>query len=159
MTSNTSTPPPKDILKILVILHGAFTIAPFIFSLVILFLLENYSIFNISDISTIYYIIPFVALAIIYAGTSFFKVQLSNIEIDFSLKQKLSSYQTASIIRYAMVEGSAFLCIGIALVSEQIVFLIITWCILVYMYSLRPTKEKIIKDLKLNLSERKELNK
>ncbi|MBT8243784.1 MAG: hypothetical protein HKP48_01660 [Winogradskyella sp.] len=84
---------------------------------------------------------------------------MSQIKLDLPLNQKLTHYQTASIIRYALIEGPAILCFIITLISEQVSFLIIGWCILVYMYTIRPTKDKVLKDLRLSLEERIQLSK
>ncbi|ARV08916.1 hypothetical protein BTO05_04430 [Winogradskyella sp. PC-19] len=158
MQQNLTNTSPKHIIKTLTIIHAAFIAGPFIFSLVILFISSEISIFNTDNIPAAYYIIPFVALIIIYAGLRFFRNQLSKIDKQSPLNQKLVNYQTAFIIKCASIEAPAFLCIMLTILSGETVFLIITWSILLFLYTIRPKKEKVIADLSLSFDERKLLN-
>lgn len=156
MQQNSSNISPKNFIKTLTIIHAAFIIGPLIFSFIILFLSSEISIFNTDNIPVTYYVIPFVALLIIYAGLRFFKNQISKIEKTLPLNQKLASYQTAFIIKCASVEAPAFLCIMLTILTGETVFVIIAWMILLLLYKFRPTKEKIIENLSLSFDERKE---
>ncbi len=155
--SQTTSGSPKSTLKTMETLYYAFMSAPLLFSFVILIINEDYSFFNQNHMSTFYYFVPFAAVGIIYIGLTIFKNQVSNIKSDLSLSKKLSQYQSATIIKCAMLEGPALLCVVLALLSQQLVFIIIAWCILVFMYMMRPTKAHVINDLQLNSEERSQL--
>ena len=158
MSTTSERTQPKQILKTLTILYYAFIAAPLLLSLVILMMIKNYTVFEKSEFQTFYYAIPFLAIGLIYVGLTIFKTQISHIKSDLSLNKKLSQYQSATIIKSALLEGPALLCVVLTLISEQLVFIIIAWCILVFMYIMRPTKERVINDLKLNSKERSQLN-
>ena len=149
---------PKKFLKTLSTLHMAFCAAVLVFSIVILIVIEDYSIFDRLNINSIYYIFPFVAVTVVYASQFIYRSIINNLKPKSDLNKKLAIYQTANVIRYAMIEGPSILCIVACLITNQLVFIIIAWCILAYLYTLKPTKEKLIKDLSLNFEERTELN-
>lgn len=90
MNYNSSNLSAKSILKTLKIMHAAFIVGPLIFSLIILFVSSEISIFNTENTPAAYYVIPFIALIIIYAGMRFFKNQLSQIEKQLPINQKLT---------------------------------------------------------------------
>ena len=60
------------------------------------------------------------------------------------LKEKLVPYQSASVVRYAIIEGSAFLILIIA--PDFIIFGVL---LIVYLILLMPTEYRIKRDLKL----------
>jgi hypothetical protein len=159
MTANTSPQnTPKASLKVMAILHLAFTVMPLIFSLVILIVINNYSIFNFENIDLIYYLFPLIAMTVVYLSSIVFNNLLTKIERTHSLQEKLNKYQTASIIKYAMLEGSAILCIVTALITAHVIFIGIAWAIIAYLYLQKPTGDIVIKDLALNMTERKALS-
>ncbi len=55
------------------------------------------------------YIVPLIAMTSYFGGNLIFNRTLSNISEKSSLKQKLSQYLRAGIIRYALLEGAAFI--------------------------------------------------
>ena len=78
-----------------------------------------------------------------YFLTNFlFIKKIKEINRNLEFKDALGPYQSASIIRWAILEGSAF-CLLI-LKPELLVFGVL---ILVYLISLRPTEAKIKADL------------
>lgn len=157
MPSNLQPISPKSFLKTLALLHLAFTIASFALSLIILFVLDNYIVFNIENLDSVYYILPIVALTIVYMSSVVFKNLIKSVNKNQALKDKLAKYQTASIVKYAMIEGPAVLCSVLALITGQLVFIVIAWCIIGYLYLAKPSDESVIKDLKLDINERNEL--
>ncbi len=89
---------------------------------------------NIDSSSIVYVIIPVAAILI---GNFLFKSQLKKIEDNFAL------YQTASLIRWAILEGMAFF-----ILFSKPDFVIFGILLIVYLVSLMPTEERIKNDLK-----------
>lgn len=88
-------------------------------------------------------------LAGVFLGTYLYKNQLASIKNEMSLQQKLTTYQTAALIRYALIEGAA-LFMGVQfLTSGNLLYASIAFVALATMMYLRPTKDKIAVDLKL----------
>lgn len=101
--------------------------------------IEKLRIPVIDSSSLVYVAIPVVAFVL---SSFLFKSQLKQIDPKLKLEEKLPIYQTASIMRWAVLEGAAFLIL--ILKPEFILFGIL---ILIYLIFLRPTAERIDNDL------------
>lgn len=104
--------------------------------------LESLNIPPIDSSSIVYLIIPVLAIVL---SSILFKTQLKQINPKLKLEDKLPIYQTASIMRWAVLEGAAFLIL--ILKPEFILFGIL---LILYLIFLRPTEERITNDLSNN---------
>ena len=131
----------QEQLKIFKIIHIALVVG----LIMAYFFLGNLSDFSqlkmpeINNENMIYLTIPIVAFLL---SNLLFKRLVSKIESNLSLKQKLVAYQSATIVRYAILEGAAF--IILIIFPKFIVFGIL---LIVYMALLRPTEQRIKRDL------------
>lgn len=103
------------------------------------------------------YIVPVFALLGYFGSQFVFKNILSKIRTDAKLDEKLNTYQTASIIKYALIEGPAFLAIVAYNSSGNALPLVIGICLILYLAVQRPNLEKIIENLPLTLEEKRKL--
>ena len=103
--------------------------------------LDKLKIPTIDSSSIIYIAIPIVAFVL---SNFLFQSQLKQVDPKIELENKLPIYQTASIIRWAILEGAAFL---ILFLKPD--FLLFGILILLYLVFLRPTQERIADDLKI----------
>ena len=101
---------------------------------------QSLKIPTIDSTSVVYLIIPVLAIVM---GNFIFKSQLKQANPQLTPEENLPVYQTASIIRWAILEGAAFV---ILFVKPD--FLLIGILLIIYLASLRPTEEKITNDLK-----------
>ncbi|SCY96648.1 hypothetical protein SAMN02927916_4406 [Flavobacterium anhuiense] len=101
--------------------------------------LETLNIPAIDSNSILYLVIPVLAFVL---SSILFKAQLKQIDPKLKLEDKLPVYQAASIMRWAVLEGAAFLILFIK--PEFILFGIL---LIVYLLYLRPTEERITNDL------------
>ncbi|CAM3603043.1 MFS transporter [Flavobacterium chungbukense] len=104
--------------------------------------LEKLKIPDVSTLSIIYTLIPILAYII---STFLFRSQIKQIDPKLKLEDKLPFYQAASIMRWAILEGAAF--ILLFLKPDYILF---GFLIIVYLIFLRPTEERIKNDLSDN---------
>lgn len=104
--------------------------------------LEKLKIPAVSTLSITYTLIPILAYII---STFLFRSQIKQIDPKLKLEDKLPLYQAASIMRWAILEGAAF--ILLFLKPDYILFGIL---IIVYLIFLRPTEERIKNDLSDN---------
>ena len=100
--------------------------------------LENLKMPSIDKASVIYLLIP---ISSIFLSNLLYKSQVNNIDSKLKLEEKIPFYQTASIIRLAILEGAAFL---ILFLKPD--FLIFGILIIVYIIFLRPTETQFRKD-------------
>ena len=112
--------------------------------------------FNATDILS--FIIPSFLFVSIFLGKFLFKKNISEIKKTETLSKKLGSYQTAFIIQAAIAEGVTILAIIIYGQNVNLLFLAVSLVSLLYYLTLKPSKEKIINDLQLNIEERQSLN-
>lgn len=101
--------------------------------------IKNLKGFELNSPDLIYYAIPLIAY---FLSNFLFIKKIKKIDQNLEFKDVLGAYQSASIIRWAILEGSAF-CLLI-LKPELLVLGIL---ILLYLISLRPTVDKIKGDL------------
>ncbi|MTH16505.1 MFS transporter [Flavobacterium sp. LC2016-01] len=101
--------------------------------------IEKLRIPSIDTSSAVYILIPVLAFVL---SSFLFKSQLKQINPKLKLEEKFPIYQTASILRWAVLEGAAFLIL--ILKPDFILFGIL---ILIYLIFLRPTAERIDNDL------------
>ena len=100
--------------------------------------LENLKMPSIDKASVIYLLIP---ISSIFLSNLLYKSQVKNIDSKLKLEEKIPFYQTASIIRLAVLEGAAFL---ILFLKPD--FLIFGILIIIYIIFLRPTETQFRKD-------------
>ncbi|MFH7000037.1 MFS transporter [Flavobacterium sp. FlaQc-57] len=94
---------------------------------------------SINSSSAIYLSIPVLAFVL---STFLFRSQLKQIDPKLKTEDKFPIYQTASITRWAILEGAAFLILFLK--SDFVLFGVL---IIVYLVFLRPTEERINNDL------------
>lgn len=106
---------------------------------------------------------PFVIVGCVLAvvalvGHQFlFKKSLEKINTGDDLTIKLQKYQGASIVKWAVIEASAMLCIIGAFVTKSVILLLIAGILIVYFYTLKPSKEKLFSDLELSREEKQQI--
>lgn len=101
--------------------------------------MESLTIKSIDSSEIVYVVIPILAFVL---SNFLFKSQLKQANPKLELEDNLPIYQTASIIRWAILEGSAFLILFLC--PDFLIFGIL---IIVYLAFLRPTEERINSDL------------
>jgi hypothetical protein len=133
----------KEKLKTLQIIHLAITLG-IVFAY--FFVLDKNVLINlkfpkIDSNSITFVLIPFIA---IFLSNLMYKNGISKIDSSLSLENKFGVYQTSSIIRWAILEGAAF--VLLFLKPDFFVFGII---IIIYLVTIRPTEDKVNIDLDL----------
>lgn len=102
------------------------------------FSIETLKIETIDSSEIVYLLIPVMAFVL---SNFLFKMQLKQVNPKQDLLEKLPVYQTASIIRWAILEGAAFV-----LLILKPDFMVLGILIIVYLLFLRPTEDKITVD-------------
>jgi thiosulfate reductase cytochrome b subunit len=101
----------------------------------------------------------FAAVSGIFAGNLIFRKKLEQLADLKNLNEKLTGYQSALIVKYALVEGPAFFTIVAYLLTANILFPVITVFLVFVLFLSAPRKEKLISELNLSLTETNVLNK
>lgn len=104
--------------------------------------IADFKIPSIDSGSIIFALIPLITIVL---SNFMFKNMISKIDSKLSIENKIGVYQTSSIIRWAILEGAAF--VLLFLKPDFFVFGII---IIIYLLTIRPTEDKVNIDLNLN---------
>ena len=130
-------------IKTIQIIHMALTLGVTL----AYFFLSNLTSFNDLfilpeiDKNSIYIgIIPIIAYIF---SNIMFKSMLSKIDKKLKIESNLGAYQTASLVRWAILEGAAFI-----IIMYNPKFILFGAMLIVYLALLRPSERTIIQDLK-----------
>jgi hypothetical protein len=133
----------KEKVKTLQIIHLAITmgVAFAYFFVLDKSVLVDFKIPVIDSNSIIFALLPVVAIIL---SNIMFKNMISKIDSNLSDEAKINIFQTSSIIRWAILEGVAF--VLLFLKPDFFIFGIV---IIVYLLTIRPTEDKVNNDLNL----------
>ncbi len=101
--------------------------------------IETINAQSINSSDYIYFTIPIIAF---FLSNFLFKSQLKQVDTKLKPEDNLPIYQTASIVRWAVLEAAAFF---ILFMKENLLLLGII--IIAYLVFLRPTEDRINRDL------------
>ncbi|MBW8244339.1 hypothetical protein K1F50_16135 [Muricauda oceani] len=99
-------------------------------------------------------IVPVVALASIFLGDFIFKKILGSASQKNGLREKLGKFQTASILKYVLLEGASLFSMVIFSNTQNLVHLILGIVLILYLFLQLPTKQKIESALDLKGAEK-----
>ena len=159
MNNSTIKITPKNFIQTLTLIHIALVIGVLIFTTVVYNITKDWRLdFNIkADVITV---LPLVlATGGIFIGAFFYKSRMKALVNKSSLKEKLMGFQTASIVKFAMLEGPILFCIVVGMLTHNLVYLLLAVMLILYFISLRPTKVKVEKDLNLKGEHKSQFNK
>ena len=100
------------------------------------------------------FIVPLAALGGIYIGHLLYQKQIRLAATQNTLRGKITSYQTAFLIKMALAEGPALLAIIAATNTKNLLYLCIGGVLVVYMMLLKPNKERIARELAFTMNQK-----
>ena len=149
---------PKTFVKTISIIHFALLGGIIMFGAFVYFQNNNW-ILNIENTEDIFLmVVPLTILAGVLMGSIIYRKKVNSLKDRQSLKEKLTGFQEALILKYALIEGPAFLSIVAAMLTGNSLYLIISGVLVLYMLSLKPTQRKIEQGLELSRAMRDELS-
>lgn len=145
---------PRNFLKTLSFLHLALCIGLAAFAFFAFW--KNGSFKALLDYGNVLiYIVPILGAIGYFLSQYIYDNLVRKIDADKPLTTKLGRFMTASIIKYALLEGAAFLAFLSYLFSGNAMFFVIGLFLLVYLYFQRPTKTKVMDEIPLTFEEKK----
>lgn len=145
---------PKAFLRTLSLIHYALCAGLVLFTLLAYWQIGGFNVAASSG-DIFVYIVPTVAM-IGYFGSKFIHQKLiRNLPKEEKLATKLSRYQAASIIQYALIEGPAIIAIFAYFQSGTALYLVIALALLIYLFAQRPTQNRLLQEIPLNFEEKK----
>lgn len=149
---------PRHFIKTITIIHLGLLSAPTLFGFVAYAQAKDTFLDYSNTDDTFMLVVPIIALSGIFMGNLLFKQSLIAARKADSLQNKLAKFQTASLIKYALIEGPAFLAAVAFFQTNNLTYLYIAAILILYLYILRPTKDKIEKGLQLRGDDRDKFN-
>src|SRR6266481_8276443 len=150
-------PSPQAAAKMLPMIHLALLIGQVLFGTVVYNITPQKGFSFDGSANPFIYLSLALAFGGFTAGNILFTKQLQKIEPESTLSQNLVTYQTAFIIRMALLEGPSLFSIVAYMLSGNLFFLAVFCLIILYFIFIRPTKDKIVNDLNLDYNEKAEL--
>lgn len=144
---------PKTYLNTLLFVHGALLVGVLLFTMYIYATGQDFSVGFSNNKNVFVYLVPTIAMLSYFISNYLFGKQLRDIKKLNSLNGKLALYLQACIVRYAFLEGAAIFSTIAYGLDNNIFFLVISLLLILYLFKLRPTINKVISDLELNLEE------
>lgn len=144
----------KSYFKSLKFLHLALVSGLVIFFVVALIQGEGFNT-DLSANRTLLYLVPVLALGGYFGSQVLFKKMLSGTQTSDPLETKLKKFQSASHIKYIIIEAPAFLALFAYYTTGNALPLIIAGCLLAYLFVQRPTKKIILENLPLSAAEKR----
>ena len=147
----------KSFLKTLSIMHLSLVIGLVIFTLIAIAQGKGFNT-NTDQSNTLLYLVPILALIGYFGSKHLFKKMLSDVKESDALVEKLKKFQSASHVKYALIEAPAFFALYVYYDSGNALPLVIAICLLAYLFVQRPTKNRISNRLSLSSEELRTLD-
>jgi len=149
----------RNFFKANQIVHIAFIIGLVFFALISFFLqLQGFGSLGQEFNRASVFIVPVIAICGIIASKLTFKRKLNDCIGKTSLKDKLTEYRSALIIKFAIIEVATFITILSYLLTGDLILLAIVGFLIIVFATYRPSKEKLFLDLELSQPEKQLLN-
>ncbi|MCQ0111704.1 hypothetical protein [Zhouia amylolytica] len=150
MKNQTDTITPKEFLKTIGIIYLALLTGLIGFGIYIFLQKESWQFKFNNESDPFFYLVPLLAISGIFMGQYLFNKQISTTNDKESLREKLSGFQAAAILQYALIEGPAMLGLVASLKTGNLLYITISGLLILYFIMLRPGKERIEKHLRLS---------
>ena len=138
-------------LKTILLIHIALCTGVLLFAGVALVMNSGALTFNmaINHDDPIEYLAPIMAVTVIALSTILFNKLIGEIDYTSRPVNRFTKYQTAFIVKMALLEGGALMNIVACIITKNALFLAIAAIVFFIMSAARPTKDKVYGQLGL----------
>lgn len=148
----------KNYFKTLSIIHLFLVLGLAVFTGFVLFQNKGFKA-NTNEDNVFLYIVPIAALIGYFGSQLVVKKLMGTIKRTATLQQKLSTFQSSQIIKFACIEAPAILGLFAYYSSGNALPLVISICLLAYLVVQRPNKERLLRFTPLTPDERRLIEK
>lgn len=147
-TNSLQDQTPKQYLRSVQLIHIALLLGMIIFAGVTYYMNPSTEII-MSESGAFIFVVPVIIILGILLGNFIFKKLINRTFRQESLKTKLDNYLSALIIKFAFVEGPSLLALVAYLLSGNLIYMFFAIGLMIYFFTLKPSKNSIITTLKL----------
>ena len=94
-----------------------------------------------------------IGLLIMIFSRIIYNRRISGFDLGTDLLAKITNYRTSKIIVWAMIEGTCIFTLVITMFSSHYIYIVVFIFLVGYYILLRPTRESLINDMRLNSEE------
>ena len=105
--------------------------------------LQSLNFLNFDKIDSSNFIFLLIPVVAIILGNYLYKDNMQKVDTTLKDEEKIGTYQTASLVRWAILEGAAFF---ILFYKDE--FILLGLLLIIYMLFLRPSENKMTEDFK-----------
>ncbi len=143
----------KNFIKSLKTMHLFLVAGLSIFTIWVIFQINSFNTSTNGD-NVYLYLVPVLALLGYFGSQLIFKKMTTRIKLESQLADKLKKYQSALHLKYALIEIPAFLGLFVYFNTGNALPVLISVCLLVYLFVQKPNKENIVNSLPLTSEEK-----
>tara|TARA_R110002050_G_scaffold167462_1_gene298224 strand:+ start:435 stop:893 length:459 start_codon:yes stop_codon:yes gene_type:complete len=143
----------KNFIKSLKIMHLFLVTGLSIFTIWVILQINSFNTSTKGE-DLYLFIVPLSALLGYFGSQFVFNKKTSKINLSERLEDKLKKYQSALHLKYALIEIPAFLGLFVYFNTGNALPVVITICLLAYLFVQKPNKENIVKSLPLTSEEK-----
>ena len=149
---------PVSTIKALSMLHSSLLVGQILFGVIAFYLVYSSNVTPVFINPEVVIIIHSgaigIAVAFIIASFTLYKKKVEKICSNAEpVQKKLASYHTASLIRWAILESSALLCIVCFILTGRYSLLLLSGIVLLYFIYIKPSTKKIMQELGISHEE------
>ncbi|TLX76617.1 hypothetical protein E9993_06930 [Labilibacter sediminis] len=144
----------KIFFRTLTIIYSAMLLGQLAFISIVIFLKLPSGRIDASGFSFPFSVVlPFLTITCLIASSIVYRVLVKSAQLKEKLVDKMPIYQSALIVKLALIEGPSLFSVVIFLMTGQVYFLIFTLILLLIFITSKPGRQKAIDELKLDMSE------
>jgi hypothetical protein len=143
----------KNFIKSLKVMHLFLVAGLSIFTIWVIIQINSFNTSSNSD-NVYLYLVPVLALLGYFGSQLIFKKMTARIKLESQLADKLKKYQFALHLKYALIEIPAFLGLFVYYSTGNALPVVISICLLAYLFVQKPNKENIVNNVPLSLEEK-----
>ncbi|MBK9591648.1 MAG: hypothetical protein IPO32_09120 [Crocinitomicaceae bacterium] len=140
----------KTYLRANSMLHFALLAGQIMLAIVFIVLTGKTDIILNPEGDLFFVLVPAFALAALFISGFMFKKLLVQANSKTTLAEKLSLYRPALLVRYAILEGASLFGLVAYFLNANLFYVFVSAFVMIYFFTLRPTKEKLEMDLQLD---------
>jgi len=144
----------KTQMRITNTIYYALVTGLLIFFIVVIVLIQDTDPSTGKDIDNILTIIvPVFGLIMMFVSRLIYNQMISKCDVHISLIHKVSYYRTAKIVAWSIIESACFFALVATMLTSNYLYVAVFVFLFGYFFLMKPSKESLIRDMRLNSDE------
>lgn len=150
----SENPEIKNQIKVTNIIYLSLISGLIIFFVIVMILIQIRNPVTGKELDSIFtFLVPLFGLMMMFLSRFFYNQMISKNDLGSTLLKKIGFHRTAKIVSWAMIEGGCFLSLIATILTSNYLYVVVFIFLFGYFILMRPTKESLVKDMRLNSEE------